>query len=84
MSRTILGPFLLLAGAELRAQDTDLAKTLTGVKFEKYSKAPGYSEGPTWRDVRPTRKRGTYSSLARRANEPKLPHHGVAVRVLLR
>jgi sugar lactone lactonase YvrE len=50
MNRMILASFLLLAGAELRAQDADLAKTLAGVKFEKYSEAPGYSEGPTWRD----------------------------------
>jgi hypothetical protein len=83
MNRTILASVLLLAGAELRARDTELAKKLAGVKFEKYSDAPGYSEGPTWRDVSPTRKRGTYSSLARRANEPKMPHQGVAIRVLL-
>jgi hypothetical protein len=27
----------------------DLAKRLAGVQFEPYAKAPGYSEGPTWR-----------------------------------
>ncbi len=28
----------------------ELAKQLTGVKFDHYSTAPGYSEGPTWRN----------------------------------
>lgn len=28
----------------------DLAKKLADVKFEQYSTAPGYSEGPTWRN----------------------------------
>jgi sugar lactone lactonase YvrE len=28
----------------------DLAKRLAAVKFEKYADAPGYSEGPTWRN----------------------------------
>ncbi len=28
----------------------DLAKKLAGVKFEQYAEAPGYSEGPTWRN----------------------------------
>jgi gluconolactonase len=35
-----------------RADETAgvLGKQLTGVTFEKYADAPGYSEGPTWRD----------------------------------
>ena len=28
----------------------NLAKRLAGVKFERYADAPGYSEGPTWRN----------------------------------
>jgi sugar lactone lactonase YvrE len=28
----------------------ELAKKLAGVKFTQYAKAPGYSEGPTWRN----------------------------------
>ncbi len=28
----------------------ELAQRLAGVKFDHYSEAPGYSEGPTWRD----------------------------------
>ncbi len=28
----------------------ELAKKLAGVKFEQYAEAPGYSEGPTWRN----------------------------------
>ena len=29
---------------------SDLAQRLANVKFESYAKAPGYSEGPTWRN----------------------------------
>jgi sugar lactone lactonase YvrE len=28
----------------------ELARRLAGVKFERYAEAPGYSEGPTWRN----------------------------------
>jgi len=30
--------------------NSELARRLAGVKFEHYASAPGYSEGPTWRD----------------------------------
>ena len=36
--------------AEERQPTGDLAKKLAAVKFEQYSTAPGYSEGPTWRN----------------------------------
>ncbi len=32
------------------AQEGELAKKLANVKFEHYAEAPGYSEGPTWRN----------------------------------
>jgi sugar lactone lactonase YvrE len=35
------------AGAE---PDGELAQRLAAVKFERYAEAPGYSEGPTWRN----------------------------------
>jgi len=38
------------AAFALPAQADDLARKLAGVKFEKYADAPGYSEGPTWRN----------------------------------
>jgi sugar lactone lactonase YvrE/Leucine-rich repeat (LRR) protein len=42
---------ILLGVASVRAGEPtgDLAKRLASVKFELYAKAPGYSEGPTWR-----------------------------------
>jgi sugar lactone lactonase YvrE len=40
-----------LAGpARAEAPVGELAKRLAGVKFERYAEAPGYSEGPTWRN----------------------------------
>lgn len=44
-----------LAAAAIGASCADeptgsMAKSLAGVKFEKYADAPGYSEGPTWRN----------------------------------
>lgn len=41
---------LLNPGTRAEEPDTDLAKKLKGVKFEKYADAPGYAEGPTWRN----------------------------------
>jgi gluconolactonase len=43
---------LFLVGVPGRAADPpgDLASKLAGVKVERYAAAPGYSEGPTWRD----------------------------------
>jgi gluconolactonase len=32
------------------AEEGTLADRLKGVRFEQFAKAPGYSEGPTWRD----------------------------------
>lgn len=41
----------LLTRAALPAEPADdLARRLAGVRFEQYATAPGYSEGPTWRD----------------------------------
>jgi sugar lactone lactonase YvrE len=41
-----------LAPGTSRGQEPDgpLAKQLAGVKFEHFAEAPGYSEGPTWRN----------------------------------
>jgi sugar lactone lactonase YvrE len=53
MSQRFLIPHALLCliAAPARAEEPsgELAKRLTGVKFEQYAEAPGYSEGPTWR-----------------------------------
>jgi len=44
----------ILASASQSVADEEprgeLAKKLTGIKFERYASAPGYSEGPTWRN----------------------------------
>ncbi|MFM9961484.1 MAG: SMP-30/gluconolactonase/LRE family protein [Planctomycetaceae bacterium] len=51
----LLACILLAAGSPLitsaRAEEPtgELAQRLAGVKFDHYSEAPGYSEGPTWR-----------------------------------
>lgn len=36
--------------AQEASLETPLAKRLAGVAFEQYAPAPGYSEGPTWRN----------------------------------
>ncbi len=41
---------LLVTGTHAQDPDTELSKKLKGVTFEKYADAPGYSEGPTWRN----------------------------------
>ena len=43
----LLFSFLIVGAA---SADDDLAKKLAGVTFDHYAQAPGYSEGPTWRD----------------------------------
>jgi sugar lactone lactonase YvrE len=52
MKRLPLLLVLFLAAGTSRAGDPseDLARKLAGVKVERYAAAPGYSEGPTWRD----------------------------------
>jgi gluconolactonase len=51
MSRCLLAALaaflVILPGT---ADGPDLAARLAAVKFERYAAAPGYSEGPTWRD----------------------------------
>lgn len=42
---------LFVAGVSLANEPTgELAQRLAGVKFDQYAEAPGYSEGPTWRN----------------------------------
>jgi gluconolactonase len=50
--RTILlVPLLLLLSLTASAAEPDdLARKLAAAKVERYAAAPGYSEGPTWRD----------------------------------
>ena len=43
-------PLLFLLPAAPAADPPDLAARLAAVKAERYVAAPGYSEGPTWRD----------------------------------
>lgn len=40
-------PTLHLSAEEITGE---LARQLAGVKFDRYAEAPGYSEGPTWRN----------------------------------
>ena len=42
----------LLPALNLSAEEPsgELARQLAGVKFDRYAEAPGYSEGPTWRN----------------------------------
>ena len=40
-------PTLNLSAEEITGE---LARQLAGVKFDRYAEAPGYSEGPTWRN----------------------------------
>jgi sugar lactone lactonase YvrE len=40
----------ILASAHSAEPTGELAKKLAGVKFEQYAQAPGYSEGPTWKN----------------------------------
>lgn len=46
----MLVPGLIASNLTAAEADGDLAKKLAGVKFERYAAAPGYSEGPTWRN----------------------------------
>ena len=47
----IVTVMLLLATPSLADEPTgELATRLAGVKFDHYAEAPGYSEGPTWRN----------------------------------
>src|SRR5438552_3193638 len=55
MSRLFLASVVLAAliGSICPAADEptgELAKRLAGVTFDHYAQAPGYSEGPTWRN----------------------------------
>ena len=53
MKRKLLVTFVaVLLAPATHAQEPagDLAKRLANVKFELYAEAPGYSEGPTWRN----------------------------------
>jgi hypothetical protein len=52
-SMTILVAFCgMLPALNLSAEEIsgELARQLAGVKFDRYAEAPGYSEGPTWRN----------------------------------
>jgi gluconolactonase len=51
MTRSLLvgGVFLLVIGWTCGAEP-DIAAKLAAAKVERYAAAPGYSEGPTWRD----------------------------------
>lgn len=44
-----IAAILLASPARAGEPSGELTKRLAGVKFEHYAKAPGYSEGPTWR-----------------------------------
>lgn len=47
----MIGVMLLFANSTSADEPTgDLATRLAGVKFDHYAEAPGYSEGPTWRN----------------------------------
>ncbi len=52
--KLIWSRFLLIGiffgGGAAKAAETDLASILKAVQFTQYVKAPGYSEGPTWKD----------------------------------
>src|SRR5262245_59672141 len=54
MRALLFVPVFILAVSSAVAQDTPpatpLARKLAGVEFEQSAPAPGYSEGPTWRD----------------------------------
>src|SRR5437764_9870686 len=39
-----------LLAAPAPAAEPDIAQKLAAAKVERYAEAPGYSEGPTWRD----------------------------------
>ena len=46
----VLGWSLLQAASRADEPTGELAQRLTNVTFDHYAEAPGYSEGPTWRD----------------------------------
>src|SRR4051794_17135192 len=48
----LFAALLLTSAAEFPAAEPggDIAAKLKAAKFELYARAPGYSEGPTWRD----------------------------------
>ena len=47
----VVAAMLLFATSALADEPTgEVAQRLAGVKFDHYSEAPGYSEGPTWRN----------------------------------
>src|SRR6266581_724341 len=51
MTRPIAALFFVLASiTAMSAQEPGLKEKLKDVRFTQYAKAPGYSEGPTWRD----------------------------------
>lgn len=52
MPRACLAAFIALAASTLLAAEPtgELAEKLKNVTFKHYSAAPGYSEGPTWRN----------------------------------
>lgn len=52
LSRFLLTSCLCLVACSLRAEEPNgpLADKLKNVKFEQFAEAPGYSEGPTWRN----------------------------------
>jgi len=52
LSRFLLASGLCLVACSLHAEEPKgpLADKLKNVKFDQFAEAPGYSEGPTWRD----------------------------------
>ncbi|MCE9533830.1 MAG: SMP-30/gluconolactonase/LRE family protein [Planctomycetes bacterium] len=46
----LLAGLAITSAAVAEEPSGDLAKKLAGVKFDHYAEAPGYSEGPTWRN----------------------------------
>ncbi len=50
VSAIIVTMLLFAASAPADEPTSELAQHLAGVKFDHYAEAPGYSEGPTWRN----------------------------------